>query len=256
MTKKRTFWIAALLAMMVAIFGWNPFSAHRDTSGVLVSGYSGFETGVHRQPNGVYRVRALTRMPDVKADMVRWWFADYMQTTEHYKRWHPTAHVWMDWENKKPAEIIGASHLVHEYIGEDLSKLRIQFVEPEEFLGSVEKRDDRFIICARAGMLEEPINVTTMCHIVRDTEWGAEMRSVFWLGHVAKREGNDTVFSIEGLLGNTALARHILLDEKFAVDLMTHAIQEMGYLSDFLPGLYGTESIAPESGAPSEVLTE
>ena len=41
----------------------------------------------------------------------------------------------MDWENKEPGEIIGASHLVHEYIGGDLSKLRIQFVNPFEFFG-------------------------------------------------------------------------------------------------------------------------
>lgn len=244
--KKRVILIVLLVIAVVAIFGWNPFSSHRDTSGVLADGYTGFETGIHRQSNGVYRVRALTRMPDVKAEMVRWWFADYMQTTEHYKRWHPTAHVWMDWENKKPGEIIGASHLVHEYLGEDLSKLRIQFVEPEEILGSFEARDDRVVICARAGMLEEPINLTTMCHIIRDMEWGTEMRSVFWLGHVAKRDGNKTVTSIEGVLGNTALARYILLDEKIATDLMTHAIQEMGYLSDFLPELY-TEENPPDT---------
>lgn len=243
---KRVILIAALLAVTFAIFGWNPFSAHRDTSGILSEGYSDFEAGVHRQSNGVYRVRALTRMPDVKAKMVRWWFADYMQTTEHYKRWHPTAHVWMDWENKKPGEIIGASHLVHEYIGEDMSKLRIQFIEPEEFLGPIKERDDRFIICARVGLLEEPINMTTMCHIVRDMAWGAEMRSVFWLGHVAKRDGNETVASVEGVLGNTWLARHLLVDEKLAVDLMTHAIQEMGYLADFLPELY-TEELAEAS---------
>ena len=239
---KRTFGILAGLAVVVAIFGWNPFAAHRDVSGVLDEGYSGFETGVHRQPNGVYRVRVLTRMPDVKAEMVRWWFADYLQTTVHYKMWHPKAHVWMDWENKKPGQTIGASHLVHEYIGEDLSKLRIQFVDPAEFLGPLEKRNDRFVICARAGLLEEPINVTTMCHIVRDTDWGAEMRSVFWLGHVARREGNETVTSVEGVIANSWLARRLLVDEQLAVDLMTHAIEEMGYLSDFLPELHAKET--------------
>lgn len=44
--------------------------------------------------------------------------------------------------------------------------------------------------------------------------------------------------SIQGLLGNTALARMFLVDKKLAVDLMTHAIQEMGYLADFLAELY------------------
>ena len=132
--------------------------------------------------------------------------------------------------------------LVHEYIGGDLSKLRIQFVDPEEILGPLELREGRFVICARAGYLEMPLNVSSMCHIVRDTEWGAEMRSVFWLGHVGRRDGNRTVFSIEGLLGNTALARYAALDTQFAVDLMTHAIEEMGGLARFLPQLYAAEN--------------
>ena len=232
-----------VLLLAFAIFGWNPITPYRNTAGVLDDSYTTLETGVQRQGNGIYVVKALTRMPKVKAHMVRWWFADYMQTTEHYKRWHPTAHVWMDWENKVPGEIVGASHLVHEYIGADLQKLRIQFVDPTEFLSAFESRDNRFVICARVGALEESLNVTTMCHIVRDTKWGAEMRSIFWLGHVAKREGNEQVFSIEGLLGNTALARFVLVDTQLATDLMTHAIQEMGYLSDFLPQLYAAETL-------------
>ena len=119
------------IALAMAVFGWNPFTRLPDRDAVLAEAYSYLETGVVRQANGVYRVRTLTRMPGVKAHMVRWWFANYMQTTEHYKRWHPSAHVWMEWENKVPGEWIGASHLVHEYIGNDLHKLRIQFVEPE-----------------------------------------------------------------------------------------------------------------------------
>jgi hypothetical protein len=34
----------------------------------------------------------------------------------------------------------------------------------------------------------------------------------------------------------------LALDETGAVDLMTHAIQEMGYLADFLPDLYSAET--------------
>ena len=238
---------AGVIAVAFAIFGWNPFASSRDISGVLDEGYTSFETGTERQANGVYRVRALTRMPGVKAEMVRWWFADYMQTTEHYVRWHPKAHVWMDWENKRPGEIIGASHLVHEYLGDDptLHKLRIQFVEPTDYLPQWTDGEGRTAICARAGALDEPMNFTTMCHIVRDTEFGAEMRSVFWMGHVSKREGNENVASIEGLVGNTWLARSILLDEAFAQNLLTHAVEEMGILADFLPELYAQETATP-----------
>jgi hypothetical protein len=65
--------------------------------------------------------------------MIAWWFGEYMQTTEHYKRWHPRDHVWMSWEDKQPGTHVGAKHLVHEYIGGRLNKLRITFVPEEEF---------------------------------------------------------------------------------------------------------------------------
>lgn len=234
--KQNIIWLLLIITLM--IFGWNPFAPYRDTTDVLTDSYNALETGVTRQGNGIYIVKALTRMPLVKAKMVEWWFSDYLQTTEQYKRWHPTAHIWMDWENKFPGKVIGASHLVHEYIGQDLQKLRIQFINPSEFLDSYEQRNDRFVICAKVGDLEVDINFTSMCHIVRDTAWGAEMRSIFWLGNVAKRQGNDQIFSIEGLVGNTALARFILINEELAKNLMIHAIEEMGYLSNFLPQLY------------------
>lgn len=218
------------------------FSGKPTPDHVIATGYTDFETGTKRHPNGIFEAAALTRMPGVSAEMVRWWFADYMQTTDHYVRWHPEAHVWMDWENKSPDEFVGASHLVHEYIGEDLHKLRIQFVPPEEILGVGLGDGGDLAVCARVGMLEEPLNVARMCHIVRDTEFGAEMRSRFWMGYVAKRDGNDEVASIEGLFGNTNIARRVLVNEADAVALMQHAIEEMGILADFLPALYAQET--------------
>ena len=248
---KKALSISLVVAVWVALFGWNPFSSYRDVSGIISDGYTTFETGAYRQPNGVYVVRALTRMPNVKAEMVKWWFADYMQTSEHYQRWHPRDHVWMDWDNKTSGRIIGASHLVHEYNGDDLSKLRIEFVDPRNYLDSAEPGPDRFLICAKAGFLEEPLNVSTMCHIVRNTDWGAEMRSVFWLGHVEARREDGRGNTLVDWFGNTTLARHVSIDEQFAVDLMTHALEEMGYLADFLPQLHGHENSPSEHRARS-----
>ena len=191
---KKLIGVLSVAILVVAIWGWAPFSSSIDPEDALAPGYDSLETGVERHADGTYQVSALTRMPGVKAEMVKWWFADFLQTSEHYKWWHPTAHVWMDWENKVPGEIVGASHLVHEYIGTDLQKLRIQFVPPEQILGVLpDLEEGTFVLCARAGLLEEPIYVAKMCHVVRDTPWGAEMRSNFWMGHVARREGNEAV---------------------------------------------------------------
>ncbi|WOF73506.1 hypothetical protein QMT40_001138 [Parvibaculaceae bacterium PLY_AMNH_Bact1] len=242
---KALFALLSVGVLIVAIWGWAPLSNAINPDDALAPGYDGLETGVERLADGTYHVSALTRMPGVNAKMVKWWFTDFLQTSEHYSWWHPTAHVWMDWENKVPGKIVGASHLVHEYIGGEMQKLRIQFVPPEQVLGPLpELEEGTFVLCAWAGLLEEPLYVAKMCHVVRDTAWGAEMRSNFWMGHVARREGNEAVTSIEGIVGNTALARYILLDEAAAIALMTHAIEEMGYLSDLLPALYARETSA------------
>ena len=230
-----------VLLIIISIFGLQPFRQTIDAEKTLVEDTGVYVTEVRRLPDATYLVAVRTSMPELKADMVRWWFSDFLQTTEHYNWWHPKDHVWMDWENKKPGENTGSSHLVHEYIGGELSKLRIQFVNSAEFFGYEANDENTFVICAKVGLLEEDINVAKMCHVVRNTLNGAEMRSRFWLGHVAKREGNKTIASIQGFIGNTALARLLVVDKQSAEDLKRHAKEEMKYLADLLPQLYESE---------------
>jgi hypothetical protein len=225
----------------ILLFGFQPFQETIDAEKTLVKETGVYVTEVRRLKDATYLVAVRTSMPQVKADMVRWWFSDFLQTTEQYKTWHPKDHVWMDWENKVPGEIIGSSHLVHEYIGEDLSQLRIQFVNSTEFFGYDANDEETFVICARVGLLEENMNIAKMCHVIRNTLNGAEMRSRFWLGHVVKREGNQTTTSLEGLIGNAFLTRLLVLDKQTANDLKHHAEEEMKYLAELLPPLFGLE---------------
>ena len=73
-----------------------------DISTLLTPGELPYLSGVERLDNGIVHVAVLTRMPGVSLEMIRWWFGDYMRTTEHYKRWHPRDHVWMSWDYKQP----------------------------------------------------------------------------------------------------------------------------------------------------------
>ena len=232
-----------LVVIVFSIFGLQPFKTSIDAEMTLVKEIESYKTEVRRLPDASYLVAVRTPMLGVKAEMVRWWFADFLNTTEHYTWWHPEDHVWMDWENKKPGEVIGSSHLVHEYIGSELSKLRIQFIDSSEFFGFDPNNKDTFVICAKVGLLEEEINTAKMCHVVRNSETGAEMRSRFWLGHVAKRDGNKTIRSFEGLVGNMALVRLFLIEQQVnPEDLKRHAIEEMTYLTKLLPSLYKSEN--------------
>ena len=230
--------ILILSVVSVIIFGIKPFSQNLDPEETLIKEVGIYPNETYRLSDATFLVSVRTSMPNVKAEMVRWWFADFLATTEHYRLWHPADHIWMDWENKEPGEIIGASHLVHEYIGGDLRKLRIQFVNSSEFFGYDANDKDTFVLCARVGSLDIDFNIAKMCHVVVNTEDGAEMRSRFWLGHVYKRKGNEIVFSIANFIANMAIVRFFSIDKKSAEDLKNHASEEMVFLSDLLPVIF------------------
>ena len=193
-----------------------------------------FESGVERLDDGVFHVAVLTRMPGVTAEMIAWWFGTYMQTTEHYRMWHPRDHVWMDWENKSPGTHVGAHHLVHEYIGGKLNKLRISFLDPIENLGPDATESGRLYVCARVGLLERPIAVGRMVHAALDTSWGCELRSHFWLGLVE----TELLGGLVEAAGNTPWLRRRILSRLDAYALEAHCHEEMTTLGGFLPELF------------------
>ncbi|MDI6024638.1 hypothetical protein QBK99_00155 [Corticibacterium sp. UT-5YL-CI-8] len=199
-------------------------------------GYLKIESGVVDHDDGFKTVCALTRMPRCRAKMVAWWFG-WLGGTDQYKIWHPRDHLFSDWENRQPGSYIGASHLVHEYLGGNdgpVYKLRINFRDPEEFFEPTRYRDfDGVAVCARIGSLEEPLNLGRMTHFVRNTDYGCEMRSRFFLGHIESRKPAGTL-SAEII----ATLRQDVVTDELARRLHKHATEEMGYLAEFLPVLY------------------
>ena len=197
-----------------------------------------FESGVRRLRDGTVEVASLVSMPGVTSDMFRWWFSDYLQTTEHYRMWHPKDHIWMDWEHKTLGKITGSHHLVHEYIGGELMKLRIQFAWPQEILGYDPTDENTVAICARVGELESKLNIAEMCHVARNTPSGAELRSRFWLGVISDREAVGWQNFLLSLLANNPISRQFAVSEAGAIDLHKHCMEEMSYLADLLPVIY------------------
>jgi hypothetical protein len=210
---------------------------YEDRTQLLTPEVLAFESGIERLPDGTFHVAVLTPMRNVRAEMIAWWFGSYMQTTEHYKMWHPRDHVWMDWENKTPGDHVGAHHLVHEYIGGQLNRLRISFIDPEDNLGPESSRDGRLFICAKVGLLDRPVSIGRMVHALYDTEWGCEMRSHFWLGHVE----TNLLGGIVQKLANTAVMRKRVVSRAMAYGLEAHCHEEMSTLARFLPGLFETQ---------------
>ena len=203
---------------------------------LLKPGYLAFESGYQSLSDGKRLVAALTRMPGCRAKMVHWWFS-WLGGTDQYKLWHPTDHVFSDWENRIDGNYIGASHLVHEYLAGPsgpLYKLRIDFHDPTETFDSASyKTSGAHAVCARVGLLEVPLHTGRMTHFVRDTDYGCEMRSRFWLGLIAHRDP-----AIKLPPDEIRAMRAENLTEDFARRLHQHCVEEMGYLAEILPVLY------------------
>ena len=235
----RFFFIFLLIVILVSVYQFSLPSREASKQAFNNSEYIGFESGIRNLQDGTVEVSSFVRMPEVTPNMFLWWFTDYLQTTQHYKMWHPEDHVWMQWENKKVGEIIGSHHLVHEYIGGDMMKLRIQFISPGEILGYDPNDKNIVVLCAKVGLLGMNLNIAEMCHVVQKKVWGSELRSIFWLG-VFSDQSPETYLDrfIFSWLANNFVVRKFTVSKSEGLALQKHCSEEMTYLAEFLPTLY------------------
>ena len=200
---------------------------------LLEPGHLDFETGVQRLESGQLLVAVLTPLRGVKGRMVDWWFG-FLESTEQYKWWHPKDHVWCEWDGERATgAYIGGTHRVHEYIGGELQKLKIHFREPSRVLdvSRFEEAGVSSVQYARVGPLEGEGWIGHLIHLCRDTDYGTEMRSRFWLGDVEPLP--------EPLPPETIAA---LTPETMGRGLLRHCSEEMTYLGGFLPDLHARET--------------
>jgi len=204
-----------------------------DANRLLEPGYLDLEAGYVRLDDGQLHVAAWTTMMGCKGRMIEWWFG-FLRTTEQYKWWHPRDHVWCEWIGERgTGRYIGGTHNVHEYIGGELAKLRIHFVEPSTYLDAsrFSEAGASAAVCARVGLLEAPIWTGHLIHLCRDTDYGCEMRSRFWLGDVDPGE-----------MAPDRETRIQLVPDRIGEGLLKHCHEEMSYLAGFLPTLHARES--------------
>ena len=204
----------------------------KDASQLLTNDYFSVESGWGLTEDGMAHVAAQTYMPGCTAAMIDWWFG-FIHTTEQYKWWHPRDHVFSDWEGPRNncSEYIGGHHLVHEYIGGELQKLKISFRDPSEYFGAGWKakltaNGYGAVICGRVGNWDpetgKVVYVGHLVHLIKNEPDGCRMRSRFWMGDV------------EGL--PEPMGRMVPLS--MTQGLMQHCTEEMSILARKLPELY------------------
>ena len=192
--------------------------------------YLPFESGWQRLPDGSAHVAARTHMIGCTPEMVAWWFG-FIHHTEQYKWWHPRDHLFSDWDGERgTGRYIGGTHLVHEYIGPSIYKLKINFREPAEILDTSRFEAARVgvAVFGYVGDLEQDGWFGRLLHLVQKTDDGCVMRSRFWLGALDPMPPNPVPPDV--LAG--------LVPDSLAAGLHAHASEEMSILASFLPTVY------------------
>jgi len=215
------------------------------------SGYLAGESGYRLNDDGSSYVSALTKMPGVTIEMIDWWFWWHAKEGVRYQIWYPDMHYdiaadfqghYEDSKKSYQERLHHSVHLVNEDIGLGKGNILIDFMSPAAFGFDENKlNDDVTIICARAGSTDTGTWATDMCHFVRATEDGVELRSRFWFGYKVRRINGFGQPFFNTIL-NQPFVKRKLLPPTFGKALFHHCSQEFHNLAEILPQVYQEES--------------
>ncbi|KAJ9620103.1 hypothetical protein H2203_007867 [Taxawa tesnikishii (nom. ined.)] len=203
----------------------------QDAGLLLEHEYLPFEAGYAINADGMHHVAASTYMRNCTGAMVDWWFG-WIHKTDMYKLWHPRDHIFSDWEGPRGNDsvYVGGHHLVEEYIGGEVCKLKISFRDPSEYFGNdwrvaFKKAGYSTAVCGKVGNWDREndsvMYIGHLIHLIKDEPDGCRMRSRFWLGDV------------EGITEPQGRADSV--PKGLAPGLLKHATEEMAILATILP---------------------
>lgn len=132
--------------------------------------------------------------------------------------------------------VLANTSYVDEIIGGHLDQLAITFRDPRRY-GIDTNRFDGVAICGTVGTAFVPVDIGILCHQVRATPTGSEMRSRFYLNVPGTRayDGRGAACAIQR---GISLPTSVVFDRRFGAALLRHCGEEMNHLAGFLPELY------------------
>jgi hypothetical protein len=216
---------------------------------LLDPGYHGVENGFCELRDGSAYVASHVPFPGATGEMYAWWFWWHSVEPARYTLWYPYNHIAAHPVDRavltKPGltheeRYIGSTHHVDEYIGPDLVRIAIRFVDPAELGFDTTRFAEAGIVghaCARVSLRDKPLEVVTMVHLARKTPEGIEQRSRYWIGRDVKvrlfgaRVPVDKIGAALGMKRRMAGAR-------VAYEQFLHDQIEFTHLASFLPELW------------------
>ena len=214
---------------------------------ILDPGYLPDENGFRMLENGTALVSNLTKCEGVTGEMFQWWFAWHPIDPLRYAIWDPFDHY--DTTISEEDRIRAMDPTVSVYdktfnldqtvieslvMGTPEAPIELQFRTPEFYgIHASDKLGTEalsFIVCAN-GTIRTPEGIPDvpafMLHTTRDTEYGCELRSRFWIGyHII--DGNPVCMVPPGMG----------IPVEIAKQLYGHNITEFTNLASILPSVY------------------
>lgn len=180
---------------------------------LLNPGYLEVETGWCQMPNGGGFIANLTKMPDVTAEMITWWFTWFTLNDQRYKIWYRPSHIGhyisperrkiiLDPRSRIPEDTVyGATHHAVEDVGVGPELIDIHFYSPEDMGFDVSRVKQPYVSTVIGGYGDEtvlhdpdaPRGCAFMVHFVRDVLGGVEWRTRFWMGYRLQNKKADFV---------------------------------------------------------------
>ena len=217
-----------------------------DADKLLEPGYLSLENGYARLPNGQRYVAVRTEFPNSTGAMFEWWMGWHYMEDQRYKLWHPRAHIANgtlemrgDDAQASNREKYMTTHYVTEYIGARRGDICISFCDPRVLFGAnadLCRGGTSAVVCGRVARQKVPISFGWLVHQLRETSYGCEMRSRFWLGRAMVTGSREQ--DPRNWLLRTRLFERLTMPATLGRDMLTHCAMEMNHLASFLPELY------------------
>jgi 2,4-diacetylphloroglucinol hydrolase len=135
---------------------------------------------------------------------------------------------------------VGNIHHVDEYIGSELLRIAIRFLDPAELGFDTARFAEAGIVghaCARVSLRDAPLEVVTMVHLARATSDGLEQRSRYWIGHDVKLRFFGATLTVDRI-GAALGTKRRMAGERVAYEQLLHDQIEFTHLASFLPELW------------------
>ena len=217
----------------------------KDRNQLFDLGYFEAETGYCVMPDGTGYIANLTKMPGVTAEMFDWWFAWHGLDNLRYTIWDPEDHYRAESMQKERAhnpklslreKYWDTTHAILEDVGMGPERIYIHFKHPSNIgfeFSKIGTPACSTLVCGIGnGHGHPPFSsaATVMCHFLRDTEDGVELRTRFWVGWNFV-DGKDT----------KSIPDKVRLPEAPLLLLLQHNIKEFTNLAALLPRIYEEE---------------